>query len=96
LNFVILNNPQITNALNTLVGISEAIRLLLIKIISPQGKHMNYVEMFQKSGGVSISNRFNEWLASLIDGKKSPRRGLSNYPTTQGDGGFINYYGFKR
>ena len=49
-----MNNPQVTKAFNTLVGTSEAIRLLNkdINLKSQKGEN----------------NKFNQWLAGLIDG----------------------------
>jgi hypothetical protein len=81
--FVILNNPQITNALSTLVGISEAIRLLLIKKnklleFENNGKILKKSLIYQWSQKLNYSTslknknkeekRFNEWLSGLIDG----------------------------
>ena len=54
-----MNNPQVTKAFNTLVGTSEAIRLL--------NKDIN----LSASAGNSKkkdNNKFNQWLAGLIDG----------------------------
>ena len=47
-----MNNPQLTKAFNTLVGTSEAIRLL--------NKNINLKK--------EVNNKFNQWLAGLIDG----------------------------
>jgi hypothetical protein len=49
-----MNNPQVTKAFNTLVGTSEAIRLL--------NKDINF-KLKKKE-----NNKFNQWLAGLIDG----------------------------
>ncbi|BDI12834.1 hypothetical protein (mitochondrion) [Phanerochaete sordida] len=49
-----MNNPQVTKAFNTLVGTSEAIRLLNKDINLNSQKKDN--------------NKFNQWLAGLIDG----------------------------
>lgn len=77
--FVIVNNPQITKAqldiitkskilynlrLSMLVGISEAIRLLLTK----KNYSNNRKNYSSKSGSASEENFFYEWLAGLIDG----------------------------
>ena len=55
-----MNNPQVTKAFNSLVGTSEAIRLLNLNILFKQFK------MF--SHNTKINKNFNEWLAGLIDG----------------------------
>ena len=49
-----MNNPQVTKAFNTLVGTSEAIRLLN-KDINLNSKNKE-------------NKKFNQWLAGLIDG----------------------------
>ena len=53
------NNPQVTNASNSLVGTSEAIRLLNIRSI--HNLNNSYPSHF----------RFKQWLAGLIDGDGS-------------------------
>jgi hypothetical protein len=60
-----MNNPQVTKAFNSLVGTSEAIRLLKINI---QLKQYN-VKMFSLS--TKRNKNWNEWLAGLIDGDGS-------------------------
>lgn len=80
-------NPQITNAqvvtpkstlwvrLSTLVGISEAVRLLLIILpflilVSPDllFYHVLSVALCSPLSTVEESKRFNQWLGGLIDG----------------------------
>jgi hypothetical protein len=57
-----MNNPQVTKAFNSLVGTSEAIRLLSINTNS----NRHHVRM---SSHLTMGNKkWNEWLAGLIDG----------------------------
>lgn len=56
-----MNNPQVTKALYSQLGTSEAIRLLNLNILK---KH-NHVKLFHIS---NKNNKWNEWLAGLIDG----------------------------
>lgn len=66
---ILLNydNPQVTNAFNTLVGTSEAIRLLNKNILDIQA-HIKKRGIFHKSNS---DLKFNQWLAGLIDGDGS-------------------------
>jgi hypothetical protein len=53
----IYDNPQVTNALNSLVGTSEAIRLL-----------NKDKRLIHKLGNLNKDLKFKQWLAGLIDG----------------------------
>ena len=57
---ILLNrdNPQVTKAFNSLVGTSEAIRLL--------NRNIRYIH--NKSGNSDTNKKFRQWLAGLIDG----------------------------
>ena len=65
-----MNNPQVTKAFNSLVGTSEAIRLLSIFSYKIKG-YRSYIRVNhpEKPGGNSKS--WNQWLAGLIDGNGS-------------------------
>ena len=67
-----VNNPQVTKAFNSLVGTSEAIRLLSMLRINPNRiSQRSYIRVNhpKKPGGKDI--RWNQWLAGLIDGDGS-------------------------
>ena len=56
-----MNNPQVTKAFNSLVGTSEAIRLL--------NKNIRYIHTNSSNSVAGAANtKFKEWLAGLIDG----------------------------
>jgi hypothetical protein len=64
-----MNNPQVTKAFNSLVGTSEAIRLLNLNIYSILWRRSPFtssVKFFSQS--VNSNKIWNEWLAGLIDG----------------------------
>lgn len=90
--FFILNNPQITNALSTQVGISEAICLLLIKINPPSGEHKNYGKTSLKVSSMVYqwSQKFNysTSLKNKIKEEKRFNEWLSGL--IDGDGYFYN------
>lgn len=56
-----INNSQVTKAFNSLVGTSEAIRMLKLNIVS-QAKFIH---------SINYENKWNQWLAGLIDGDGS-------------------------
>jgi LAGLIDADG endonuclease len=58
---LICYNPQVTKALSSLVGTSEAIRLL----------NLNTRSIHTVKGGHSSDDNFKQWLAGLIDGDGS-------------------------
>jgi hypothetical protein len=62
-----MNNPQVTKAFNSLVGTSEAIRLLNLNICSILWNKQFHVKLFSHSTKRRNKN-WNEWLAGLIDG----------------------------
>lgn len=55
-----MKNPQVTKALYSQLGTSEAIRLLNLNILKKN--HVKYININNKN------NKWNEWLAGLIDG----------------------------
>ena len=83
-NLLNMNNSQVTKAFNSLVGTSEAIRLLNLNIVSAAPSILlpaAYPEVSSRPGGVgrgvklihsSAGNKkWNQWLAGLIDGDGS-------------------------
>ena len=60
-NLLNLNNSQVTKAFNSLVGTSEAIRMLNLNKVS-QAKFIH---------SINYDNKWNQWLAGLIDGDGS-------------------------
>jgi hypothetical protein len=70
-------NPQVTKAFNSLVGTSEAIRLLFVNNnndlnINIKCKNNNFISSANKrSNNFDKNNHWNEWLAGLIDGDGS-------------------------
>jgi len=65
-----MNNPQVTKAFNSLVGTSEAIRLLSIFSSKIKG-YRSYIRVNHLEKPVSKSKNWNQWLAGLIDGDGS-------------------------
>ncbi len=65
-----MNNSQVTKAFNSLVGTSEAIRLLSMFSCKIKG-YRSYIRVNhpEKPGGKS--KKWNQWLAGLIDGDGS-------------------------
>lgn len=73
-----MNNPQVTKAFNSLVGTSEAIRLLSIYYCNKNFKQniksfRSYIRInhTEKPEGKGKSKSWNQWLAGLIDGHGS-------------------------
>ena len=60
-NLLNMNNSQVTKAFNSLVGTSEAIRMLNLNKVS-QAKFIH---------SINYDNKWNQWLAGLIDGDGS-------------------------
>lgn len=64
-----MNNPQVTKAFNSLVGTSEAIRLLSILFFQKKRGFIFYRTKVNHSIRHTINNKeWNQWLAGLIDG----------------------------
>jgi hypothetical protein len=79
-----VNNSQVTNTYNSLVGTSEAIRLLnksfpasFVGSINFFSSHQNFYKFF--STNTDNNNKFYEWLAGLIDGDGSFLLSKSGY-----------------
>ena len=68
-----MNNPQVTKAFNSLVGTSEAIRLLKINIKTIQclGTRTQRTAYSARRYSTSTNTNFHQWLAGLIDGDGS-------------------------
>lgn len=68
-----MNNPQVTKTFNSLVGTSEAIRLLSILIFTLKKKGCSFYTTKVKHTNPEIkkSKKWNQWLAGLIDGDGS-------------------------
>ena len=64
-----MNNPQVTKAFNSLVGTSEAIRLLSILFFQKKGGCRFYrTKVNHPTPQTSNNKEWNQWLAGLIDG----------------------------
>nr|YP_004376388.1 intronic ORF at intron 3 of nad1 [Moniliophthora roreri]ADO51577.1 intronic ORF at intron 3 of nad1 [Moniliophthora roreri] len=68
-----MSNLQVTKAFNSLVGTSEAIRLLSIKYYTYLQKiikvsHRTYIRANHQKNPGSNNKAWNQWLAGLIDG----------------------------
>ena len=63
-----MSNPQVTKAFNSLVGTSEAIRLLSIDTKSRDIAVVDEHQMDYKNTKKKKKKNWNEWLAGLIDG----------------------------
>ena len=61
--FLNYNNPPVTNAFNSLVGTSEAIRLL--------NKNIRSIHKIGINNDLNRNLKFKQWLAGLIDGDGS-------------------------
>lgn len=69
-----MNNPQVTKAFNSLVGTSEAIRLLSILYIfqkKKMGCRFYRTKVNHPTPQIRNNKKWNEWLAGLIDGDGS-------------------------
>ena len=64
-----MNNPQVTKAFNSLVGTSEAIRLLSILLY--KGCRFYRTKVNHPTPHISNDKKWNQWLAGLIDGDGS-------------------------
>jgi len=64
-----MDNPQVTKTFNSLVGTSEAIRLL--SIFSYKGCRSYVRANYPKNPGSGKSKEWKQWLAGLIDGDGS-------------------------
>nr|QNH92711.1 hypothetical protein [Wolfiporia cocos] len=74
---LVMNDLQLTNAFNTLVGSSEAIRLLNFKILA---KHL-IGRLFSSSS--DKDSKWREWLAGLIDGDGSFQLSKKGYASLE-------------
>ena len=68
-----MNNPQVTKTFNSLVGTSEAIRLLslLIFTLKKRGCSFYTTKVKHSTPVIKKSKKWNQWLAGLIDGDGS-------------------------
>lgn len=68
-----MNNPQVTKTFNSLVGTSEAIRLLsiLISTLKKRGCSFYTTKVNHSTPDIKKSKKWNQWLAGLIDGDGS-------------------------
>jgi len=64
-----MNNPQVTKAFNSLVGTSEAIRLL--SILLHKGCRFYRTKVNNPNSQIRKDKKWNQWLAGLIDGDGS-------------------------
>jgi hypothetical protein len=62
-----MNNPQVTKAFNSLVGTSEAIRLLSM-LFFQKGCRFYRTKVNHSTPQTSNNKEWNQWLAGLIDG----------------------------
>lgn len=69
-NLLKMNNPQVTKTFNSLVGTSEAIRLLSILIFALKKKGCSFytTKVEHTTPEIKKSKKWNQWLAGLIDG----------------------------
>ena len=75
-NLLNMNNSQVTKAYNSLVGTSEAIRMLNLNIVSPFSFRSlttlpAYGDLVYKKDKKKGDQKWEQWLAGLIDGDGS-------------------------
>lgn len=67
-----VNNPQVTKALSSWVGTSETIRLLSIPLYTVSGNQTRkFISMNHPKNPKGETQKWNQWLAGLIDGDGS-------------------------